>query len=170
MTSSGWTAGLPPTVEHLLLPWGKWGEDANGVHPLVAHLLDVAAVVPAIINGTARSVQATLIQTLGAGDPTLALIRFQFLAAVHDLGKCEPVFQGQLWSPRRSEFAGHATRLAVAGLPMTADPSRRPPSSIGKAAGLFRHEAVTGHLLASFTELPGWARLVVAGHNGRYPW
>lgn len=152
----------------LLSIWGKWDESRAPL-PLLAHLLDTGAFATAIWNYLSATQRDRVADLISPSNPERARSRFATLAALHDLGKAEPVFQGQQWSTRRGEFAHHLAELTKLGLP-TEPPSKFRPRVGDKQKHLFRHEAVTADILKRLTELPSWARLVVAGHHGRYPW
>lgn len=157
----------PAVVVSVLLPWGKWTGYARPL-PLLAHLLDTAAVALAAWPALSAQVRRNAVAVLAPDrDAALAAARFALLAAVHDTGKLDPVFQGQRWSPRAADFEGHVAALRAAGLEVPAR-RQRPYGPGDAAAGHFRHEAMTAYLLGRHSDLPVWARQVVAGHHGRY--
>ncbi|MGD9891024.1 MAG: CRISPR-associated helicase Cas3' [Dehalococcoidia bacterium] len=76
--------------------WGKLGrtrEVAPGFHPLICHMLDVAAVTRAmwdtVLGGAAKE---AITLGLGMEDATEARDWVTFLAGAHDLGKCSAAF------------------------------------------------------------------------------
>ena len=75
----------------ILEPWGKTDPEDTGVggadyHPVIYHLLDVAAVMEAVLDGDPVLTQriATLLGI--SAHETRTLLRY--LSALHDLGKC----------------------------------------------------------------------------------
>ena len=149
----------------MLKIWGKWSGLTEPL-PLLAHLLDTAAVSWVAWDQWGVRVQRNATALLAPGDSVLARCRFAILAAAHDCGKCSREFQQQAWSPRESDFAAQTGELREAGLPMTVPASR--PVLVGPERSWLRHEAVSVMVLADQTALPSWARRVVAGHHGRY--
>ncbi len=93
-------ADVPPrdAVPSWLMFWGKAQPDADDVHPrshpAAYHCLDVAACVDALLEVRPR-VLARAAALLGVRD--LAAVRqvLVVLAALHDLGKFAPAFQGK---------------------------------------------------------------------------
>lgn len=149
----------------LLLPWGKWNS-LTAPMPLLAHLLDTAGVALELWPGLSERTRQRLCELLTSnGDEVLAGARFAYLAAVHDLGKCEGMFQGQRWSRHSGDFDTHVGALEAAGFSVGAKVAGGWPVE----APFYRHEALTSYLLAEHRSgLPAWARLIVAGHHGRY--
>jgi len=152
-------------MQDLLLLWGKWDGLARPL-PLLAHLLDTAAVALVGSEQWSPQVRKNAVDVLAPGDEELARARFAVLVAVHDVGKASREFNGQAWSRRRDTFEEHRKSLVAAGLPICM-PARRPRLA-GRESLWLRHEAVTGLILADLTDLPSWARRVVTGHHGRY--
>lgn len=128
----------------LLLLWGKTNrDDPRRYHPLLCHMLDVAAVCHALLQ-------------VHGPVADLANEWSVYLAALHDVGKADPLFQNK--NPEQ------AARLRKAGvdLPQTVVP--------------FRHEArsadwVRGHLLNDH----GWntsaavaVAQALAAHHGNF--
>jgi hypothetical protein len=88
--------------------WGK-GRPTGGwpAHPLLCHLLDVAAVARHLL--TTRMPAALRRRLLAIGGPredaSMALLLF--VIALHDLGKYTPAFQAKLdWARRRCHCTG----------------------------------------------------------------
>ena len=134
--------------EWLLTFWGK-ARPADGLvafHPLVAHMLDVAAVSAALAHRHPPAVPAS----------TLV-----FLAALHDIGKFSPAFQAKvptLWP-------------AALGVLPASPPPDPGHDTIGLA--LLREPPIAALLDGV---LPGWLDghrvhllAAVAGHHGRPP-
>lgn len=148
----------------MLQVWGKWSGLARPL-PLLAHLLDTAAVTLVAWDQYSPAVRQNATEVFAPGDERLARARFAVLAGSHDCGKASREFNGQAWSRNRDMFAAHREALTAAGLPMTVP--TQPQLAAGERLWL-RHEAVTGLVLHDRTPLPSWARRIVMGHHGRY--
>lgn len=154
----GQSAGLSSLL------WGKWDGEQPPL-PLLAHMLDTAAVALVAWGQFSPPVRANASELMAVSDEAMARGRFAVLAALHDVGKASREFSGQLWARRDAEFFVHRETLAKAGLPMDA-PAR--PKLPGLERLWLRHEAVTGLVLHDQSALPSWARRVLTGHHGRY--
>jgi CRISPR-associated endonuclease/helicase Cas3 len=92
--------GVPQNLRYL---WAKTGEGSDRWHPLILHLLDVAASADAIMSREPASTRARMGAVLGLSweeaRPWILLI-----VACHDLGKASPGFQFK-W-PRLLERTG----------------------------------------------------------------
>jgi CRISPR-associated endonuclease/helicase Cas3 len=75
--------------------WAKSPKGGDDWHPLIAHLLDVAACAWAILEREPTSTRALYAADLGL-DESQALAWVCALAGLHDLGKASPAFQ-QKW-------------------------------------------------------------------------
>lgn len=145
--------------------WGKWA--GQGVPlPLLAHMLDTAAVALLSWDLYSPQIRVNATAILAPASADLARTRFAVLAALHDIGKASREFTGQMWGRHSDEFAAHRVELARLGLPMEVPQLR--PDLTGDNAAWVRHEAITGLILGAHTALPGWARRVITGHHGRY--
>ncbi|MDW8481393.1 MAG: CRISPR-associated helicase Cas3' [Meiothermus sp.] len=120
--------------------WAKSEKD-GAWHPLLAHMLDVAACAEAILE---REPEKTL--ELYAGDlnlpPEQAKAWVCALAGLHDIGKASPAFQ-QKW-PAGKE------RVWQAGLTWTTPPTA-PPDDVS-------HSAISEAVLPDLLEARGWVR------------
>ncbi|MDY6054513.1 CRISPR-associated helicase Cas3' [Micrococcus sp.] len=117
--------------------WAKTGPEPEDWLTLTRHLMDAAEVASLLWREwLAPGVRLALEEALdlqGEGERLVA-----WLAAVHDLGKATPAFQGQLMSrPGREAFAD---RVVDAGLPLSGPASATEwhPHSVGSAGGIER--------------------------------
>ncbi|MFB7260657.1 CRISPR-associated helicase Cas3' [Streptomyces nojiriensis] len=133
---------LGPTRQHLMV-WAKTDQHRRGTgaawNPLLAHLLDTAAVAQVLWNILPPGLRTRLAEGFGAGDEDTARRVVMFLAALHDLGKGAPCFLRQFAthrsSPRIKQAAATWEQQArAAGLPLPADLRTAPQA---------RHEHVT---------------------------
>ena len=146
-------------------PWGKWShEDSGKPFPLIAHLLDTAAVSAVLWSHWISRPIRELISPLFGDDPRGG---FALLAGAHDLGKLDPLFQGQLLSAgsQRQEFGEYLKEL---GLPLPDGALVREFTCYDQPRRAhLRHEALSAHVLEQ-QQTPQWACASVAGHHGRY--
>lgn len=77
--------------------WGKSGVGGHFSHPVIAHLLDVAACAWAILELEPGSTQQLYADDFGL-TISEAIPMLLSLIALHDIGKVSPAFQ-QLWTP-----------------------------------------------------------------------
>ncbi|MHB0858470.1 MAG: CRISPR-associated helicase Cas3' [Anaerolineae bacterium] len=121
-------------MEDLL--WRLWGKtmgpkDAKVTHPLLCHMVDVAAVVGAMWDSClGGGMRKHVCQALGCDDEN-ARRTLMFWAALHDLGKASPAFQ--------KKHAPAMVLLEGRGLAFTCD---------------FRNDAVAWHGLIGAWALP----------------
>lgn len=146
-------------------PWGKFGPDVDSTpYPLIAHLLDTAAVSTVLWDSWISRPVRKLIVPLFGTDPQAGIA---LLAGSHDLGKLDPLFQGQLLlaSSRREKFARFLDGL---GMPIPNEALVHEFATYSQSLrGHLRHEALSAHILEQ-REMPQWACAVIAGHHGRY--
>lgn len=95
------------------IAWGKISRESGAAHPLIFHMLDVAACFNAVTEvGSVRRALERL-----AGRPLLAvdISRLCALAFLHDIGKANAGFQAKRWSgslsvpPEWPRAAGHVS-------------------------------------------------------------
>lgn len=150
--------------------WAKWGSGGDRWYPLQAHLLDTAAFASVLCRDWMPERLMVRIGKLLGTDVAGFELSVVSAAALHDLGKADPVFQGQLLSSRHREFASCLDTLAGDGLKVS------PPAWPGRNATaeekryLSRHEIASAVLLAGGfdgAEMTGLST-VVAGHHGRW--
>lgn len=137
--------------------WAKSdrGQDQGAWHPLIAHLLDVAACAEAILEREPPKTLELYAHDLGL-EPQQAKAWVCALAGLHDIGKASPAFQ-QKW-PEGKE------RLWATGLTWLSDPT--PPHDLS-------HSIISEVVLPEMLEARGWkyraARNVAAAvgeHHG----
>ncbi|MBX6770503.1 MAG: CRISPR-associated helicase Cas3' [Chloroflexi bacterium] len=150
--------------ESFFLLWAKLARGPAGeptFHPLICHLLDVAAVARAMWDHVlSPRMRAWLAEALALDEDT-ARRWIAFLAGIHDLGKASPGFQLQDDAPPVLK-----DRLRAYGLWFSA-PLPHPPA----------HGLVTAKALPPLLELelklaaPVASRLgtIVGGHHGIFP-
>jgi CRISPR-associated endonuclease/helicase Cas3 len=148
-----------------VLIWGKW-DGVEAPLPLLAHAIDTGMVATCAWDHLGAGIRRNATSMLAPGNEALAQARFAFLAGLHDIGKAEASFQGQVWSREAVKFATHRPALVAAGFPMNVPEHR--PKLPGMQGLWLRHEAASGVVLDELTGLPAWARRIVMGHHGRY--
>lgn len=157
--------------------WGKFA-GASGRYPLVCHMLDTSASALVLWDRWLRPGLRTLIaDVIANGDEDVARAVVASVAGLHDLGKANKVFQGQLFRSGRDDAFGVVTQqLTSAGYDMTVPAgimAGRPLPNAYKAI-LRRHEAVGLWALADHwptgneTAATSWAAAIIGGHHGRF--
>lgn len=123
--------------------WAKSGKAGGEAwHPLLAHLLDVAACARAILEREPAATRALYAADLDLVEPQ-ALAWVCALAGLHDLGKASPAFQ-QKWREGQG-------RVWAAGLTWPAgSPPTRPPKDVP-------HSVITHATLPELLRQRGWA-------------
>lgn len=151
------------------LLWGKWAGESEVIpYPLRAHLLDTAAVAQTMWNSWVSEPLKLRLSTAMAVDTDTAGAWFAWLAGAHDLGKADPVFQGQLLAIRKGD-PKFLELLAESGLPVPSDEWTRSVSAmLTVLRPHLRHEALTADILERCGAPQEWSA-VLAGHHGRYP-
>jgi CRISPR-associated endonuclease/helicase Cas3 len=139
--------------------WGKARPESHFVvpaHPLLCHMVDVAAVAEAFLCGIlAAPARARLLEPFEAhyGD---AVHWLPWLVALHDMGKASPPFQVK-WEPA-------VARLVAAGFDMRPPRQGRDHGTLGVA---MVREALVGYGVDPlFAHRLGRA---VAAHHGAFP-
>lgn len=155
--------------------WGKTLRDDDGkMHPydVRMHLLDTAGAAFALWDLWLRpGLKDIITAALAPGDPERARRIAAAVAGLHDIGKVNPVFQGQTLSSRSlpAVLAETIAAQRAAGLDLST-----PAGIIADEHSASRHEAASHAALAPFPESTGekvadrWAAAVVGGHHGRY--
>lgn len=138
----------------ILALWGKTDRaDPNRFHPLLYHMLDVAAAAEELWDRL--PVEARRPALLGSADSERSRAACTFLAGAHDVGKANRYFQ------RKS--GEQARRLTECGFPLASSPDE--PERHGQATGAFlkqwlRENWGWDHQTAD------WVALAVGGHHG----
>src|SRR4051812_33598632 len=99
------TSTLPSPKLHAL--WAKTGDPTQGRHPLLWHLLDVAAVVEVFWETyVSHQFRVQFRQSTGQSEDRQAKAWLGWLAAMHDLGKVSPFFQcqGGVWAQHAEDY------------------------------------------------------------------
>lgn len=137
----------------LRLIWGKASGD--DYHPLICHLLDIAATASILLEKYSSNRLTPLGKMLGFEGKTEWRPFVLFLIALHDIGKATPAFQMKV--PKYSERL-RETELCL--------PSVQSPA---KHTILGHH--ILSRLLADFleSETARFFSLAVMGHHGEYP-
>lgn len=145
--------------------WAKTAVDKNAVpawHPLILHLLDVAASAEAILDREPESTRARIADILGLAWPE-ARPWILLVVACHDLGKACPGFQSK-WkeqlastelglprSPDTSVFHGVVSQIALEGLLQDQGWPADLAELVSDAVGCHHGERATEHAKAKAT-------------------
>ncbi len=155
-------------AEQWLWAKSRGGEQGTPFHPLLFHLLDVAAVTEAIWNRVlSLAMKRAIAAGLGLGaDVAAARWWVIFLAGAHDIGKASPAFQ---YMPNKApDEAQKALRgqLAAANLPNTLNPNKT------------RHGPISTLILRDILATAGYGwderdaeniATAIGGHHGIFP-
>ncbi len=139
------------------LLWGKAHPDRGGceAHPLLLHMVDVAAVAAHLLTTTLSPALRSRLLSL-CPDEEQTLRTLLFLIALHDFGKATPAFQA------KAEWA-HA-ELPERGLDLGAPANARHHGDIGKVL-LAPVLVARGLRTATANRVAG----AVAAHHGEFP-
>jgi CRISPR-associated endonuclease/helicase Cas3 len=138
--------------------WAKTDRTSqpHAFHPLICHLLDVAAVTCEMWERVLpEAIHAGVMEQLGIGDNRVARDTLAFWAGVHDIGKASPGFQGLDTEGKE--------RLRKAGL-------RFPPRAC-RRHGVLTADVLTRYYLNEANDA-GIVRALAAaasGHHGSFP-
>lgn len=144
-------------------PFLLWGKARGGFHPLICHMLDVAAVARALWRELPAPIRHRLAERLAVADEELAGRWVAFWAGLHDIGKGSPAFALQI----EAQVPAIRERLEQAGFycPRTASRGRRVPHGTISAWAL-------RELLPEFglrPDVAGRVATVVGGRHGVFP-
>ena len=156
----------------LLNLWAKSrdGEQYPPFHPLLFHLLDVAAVTEAIWDRVlAPAAKRAIAAGLGLDTDVAAARRWViFLAGAHDIGKASPAFQ---YMPNKAPDEAQRAlqkQLGAADLPPTLNPNKTRHGPISTL--------ILRDVLARKEEVYGWSQqdaeiiaTAIGGHHGIFP-
>ncbi|MFW0185244.1 CRISPR-associated helicase Cas3' [Rothia sp. CCM 9418] len=151
--------------------WAKQ-ENTHGTYPLLAHLLDTAAVAGVLYDHWLRpGLQELFKQELGQQARSIVC----FIAGSHDVGKASPLFQGQftrkaeVWDSIRKNILNHLPQ-AFNGI------ERLTPREIRNST-LRRHEQISALALGFLSKgepfeeeesRASWQCLPALGHHGYF--
>jgi len=148
--------------------WGKWGDEGEGRYPLLAHLLDSAAVAEALFD---RWLPPTLARRLDEASCSSGSTARQLVvvgAGLHDLGKANPVFQGQLLGGRANLFKKHVEHLRQSGY-WIPEGALLHPQRGREREFIARHEVLSGVLVGGgLGANPTSFGCLIAGHHGKW--
>jgi CRISPR-associated endonuclease/helicase Cas3 len=151
-------------LEHRCELWGKLGRDGSGWYPLEAHLADTAASALALWDFWFAPNLRQLFSELLGEQPRE---RFAFIAAAHDIGKANPLFQTQ--TERVDDVPEildhHQQELKTRGY---AIPSLLAVGQVRSSNAGPRHEVFTRFLMDG-AGYPEWVGAALGGHHGQYP-
>ncbi|MEX1247569.1 MAG: CRISPR-associated helicase Cas3' [Anaerolineales bacterium] len=142
---------------HLLL-WAKTDQAEQLVHPLICHLIDVGVVARGLwADGLQKSARQFIADRLSL-DIQQAGVLVAFWAALHDLGKASPVFQGK--------YRPAAQEQKTRGIPFPRVPAADVPHGIISAWAI---EKLLPELIGLPIEVARKIGRVVGGHHGSWP-
>lgn len=150
-----------------------WGKSPESVpYPLQAHLLDSWVTAGAVWDSWVRpGLREHVANLVAGGDVGLARRLVQTAAALHDVGKANPVFQTQAGDSRELHWRdAHVQRLQELGF---STPSGNQKLVIRHGHPARRHEYVTGLILGGETPedldlSQHWLVQSVTGHHGTW--
>lgn len=163
---------MSQSMRLLLTLWAKSrsGEHEPSFHPLLFHLLDVAAVTEAIWDRVLSvAAKCAIAAELGLGTDVEAARRWViFLAGAHDIGKASPAFQ---YMPNKAPDEAQRAlqkQLGAADLPNTLNPNKTRHGPISTL--------ILRDVLARKEEMYGWCQqdaeiiaTAIGGHHGIFP-
>lgn len=142
--------------------WGKLGRGAvsQGFHPLICHMVDVAAVAREMWDAAlSPAARRAITADLGIGDEAAARAWVSFLAGAHDIGKACPVFQ---YGPDAKALYALYARLGPR------QPGLRPRDAPhGTVTAVVLPGILAGHGVNP--GLGGLLSIVTGGHHGVFP-
>lgn len=151
---------------------GKSETDPKSYYPLLGHMLDTVATASILYE---RWLRAGLRGYFADqfGDESTAKSMVVLAAGLHDLGKCSPIFQGELLGARQTfPHANQVEKLKLSGL------SFPPLDDIGLSTArkekLNRHEKI-GYWLTTDRQRDinstigsNWIQTAILGHHGQF--
>lgn len=154
-----------------------WGKDPHlpRPYPLLCHLLDSHVTAGAVWDHWLRpGLRALVADVIAAGDHAAARSFVQLAAALHDVGKANPIFQLQSASSRLQPWREvQSAVLGGLGLP-SPDPDVAASVRLNFGHAARRHEYIGYKILAGL-EPPAsrsvgqhWLAHAIAGHHGRW--
>lgn len=157
--------------------WGKL-DGMDGRYPLLCHMLDTSAAALVIWDQwLRRGLRELITDAVAPGDESAARAAYATVAGLHDVGKANKIFQGQLYNSRGAVGVGEIVdELTQAGYDFTSPSSAIVGISIPPVyrTVMRRHEAISLFVTSgtwpdgSDSVAAPWAGAVVGGHHGRY--
>lgn len=157
--------------------WGKTlslgDREEQAYYPLLGHMLDTVTTSSILYDRwLSENLRSYLTEQFG-GDAQRARSMMILAAGLHDLGKCSPIFQGELLGVREnSPHQSQVAKLESAGLPF---PSMEHVGvSTARKERLNRHEKIGYWLTTDRTRdinsLIGenWIQTSILGHHGNF--
>jgi CRISPR-associated endonuclease/helicase Cas3 len=142
--------------------WAKTKKRAEGVtvHPLICHLIDVAAMAEALWDGVFTDAQRRFIARGLGLSPGAARAWVTFLAGLHDLGKACPAFQLMTGGPERLQ---RAIAELTGPLPIGFDRRSTPHGSVSAKTlpALLQDSGVSSSVATELAK-------AVGGHHGTF--
>ena len=150
-----------------------WGKTLDTEHyPLLAHMLDTVVSADILWDNWLRPGLREVIAQQFNGEST-AKKALLFAAGIHDIGKCGPIFQGQLVSSHSKTHSGKVHVLRDFGFEFPDLEKGYKGKSWARERVLHRHEKIGCWSInqEDITESQAdshWLDLVVLGHHGSY--
>ncbi len=159
--------------------WGKL-DGSPGRYPLLCHLLDTSAAALEIWDQWLRpGLRALITAAVAPGDEAATRAIFATVAGLHDAGKANKIFQGQLYKQRGGSTGSGKIVDELAGAGFDFTPPMSSVAGIKSIPDAYctvmrRHEAVSLFIAAGIWPnsqdevAAAWVGTVVGGHHGRY--
>lgn len=169
---------FPESRETLGKLWAKRSPE-TGTYPLFAHLLDTTVAAKAVwdvwLRRGLKQIIADSFYPGSSADDDRVRNLVMFIAALHDLGKANPVFQGQCAAKDKVGTSWAQDLLRNLGIPWSKLCLLPGDRDIESKDSVRRHEQVSGlHLSASEKDFrrqyggENWLSLVVLSHHGYF--
>lgn len=150
-----------------LLPWGKWGNGEEPSLPVLAHMLDTAGTASILWDNIFTNTNKENLVNVTKLSELDTKKWFITIAALHDLGKVDPIFQGQLLSRDKAKFSKYYTSLNEKGLEHPSEDLSLffPKNKANEAWSRYRHENRSAEGLEP-NGFQGFLCSSIGGHHG----